>query len=278
MARLAKNLARVFAVADDDGPDERLVAAMRSTVRCRAACGSKYRRADVPKQGCVRAVLVLAGLRHAEHREGGAASCSARAARLRRALSAALPREPGVTQAIPPARHSGAPHGFIRASLRCVGFFFFLLLFVLVLSIDLSPRRQEVPVAVPLKGSVPSGARGARAARIPGSQKAGGAEGEKRVGAVLLVPSALHGVLAVKGCAQRLGAALAALGAVFEPGLVRPSDLARYPHPRRNVLLPMQDTPHIDVWPVLDVEDQVWIARQRPEPQLRQIQFVRVPW
>lgn len=47
-------------------------------------------------------------------------------------------------------------------------------------------------------------------------------------------------------------------------------------HPRRDVALPMQHTPDIDVVGVLDVEDQIGIPRQRPGAKFRQVQLVGV--
>ena len=40
----------------------------------------------------------------------------------------------------------------------------------------------------------------------------------------------------------------------------------------------MQHAPDIDVLRKLDVEDEIGIPGQRPRPQSRQIELVRVPW
>lgn len=47
-------------------------------------------------------------------------------------------------------------------------------------------------------------------------------------------------------------------------------------HPRRNIALTMQDAPHVDVVVHLDVEDEVRVARQRPETQAGQVQLMRI--
>ena len=47
-------------------------------------------------------------------------------------------------------------------------------------------------------------------------------------------------------------------------------------HPRRDVALAMQHAPDVDAIGALDVEDQVWIARQRPEEQTGKVQVVRL--
>jgi hypothetical protein len=45
----------------------------------------------------------------------------------------------------------------------------------------------------------------------------------------------------------------------------------RFLHPRRDVPLPVQHTPDVDVIGMLDVEDEVGIPSQRPGPQARQV-------
>ena len=47
-------------------------------------------------------------------------------------------------------------------------------------------------------------------------------------------------------------------------------------HPGRAVALPVQHPPDIDVIVALDVEHQMRVARQRPEPQARKVQLVGV--
>lgn len=47
-------------------------------------------------------------------------------------------------------------------------------------------------------------------------------------------------------------------------------------HPSRDVTLPVQHTPDIDVVGVLDVEDQIGIPSQRPGAKARQVQLVGV--
>lgn len=47
-------------------------------------------------------------------------------------------------------------------------------------------------------------------------------------------------------------------------------------HPRRDVTLPVQHTPNVDVVGVLDIEDQIGIPSQRPGAKARQVQLVGV--
>lgn len=47
-------------------------------------------------------------------------------------------------------------------------------------------------------------------------------------------------------------------------------------HPRRNVALNVQHAPDVDVVAARDVEDQVWMVRERPGPQTGEIQLMRV--
>lgn len=47
-------------------------------------------------------------------------------------------------------------------------------------------------------------------------------------------------------------------------------------HPSRNVPLPVQHTPDINMVVVFEVEDQMGKARQRPGPQARQVQLMGV--
>ena len=47
-------------------------------------------------------------------------------------------------------------------------------------------------------------------------------------------------------------------------------------HPRRDVALAMQHAPDVDVIATLDVEDEMRIARQRPESQIGKVQLVGI--
>ena len=55
------------------------------------------------------------------------------------------------------------------------------------------------------------------------------------------------------------------------------SGLVRLMHPRRNVPLAVQHTPHVDVVVSLDVENEVRVARQGPEAQAWEVQLVGIP-
>ena len=56
----------------------------------------------------------------------------------------------------------------------------------------------------------------------------------------------------------------------------RPSHAVGFQHPRRNIPLAVQYAPDIDVVLVLDVENEVRIARQRPGAQAGKIEFMGV--
>lgn len=55
-----------------------------------------------------------------------------------------------------------------------------------------------------------------------------------------------------------------------------PSHRARLLHPRRDIPLPVQHTPNIDVVRVFDVEHKVRVARQRPCAQAWQVEFMGI--
>lgn len=50
----------------------------------------------------------------------------------------------------------------------------------------------------------------------------------------------------------------------------------RLPHPRRNVPFPLKKSPNIDVIVTFYVEDQIWIAPERPGSQTRQFQLAGI--
>ena len=54
------------------------------------------------------------------------------------------------------------------------------------------------------------------------------------------------------------------------------SRAAGFLHPGRDVTLPVQHTPDVDVVGVLDIEDQIGIPSQRPGTKARQVQLVGV--
>lgn len=54
------------------------------------------------------------------------------------------------------------------------------------------------------------------------------------------------------------------------------SRVAGFLHPGRNVALPVQHTPDVDVVGALDVEDQIGIPGQRPRAQAWKVQLVGV--
>jgi hypothetical protein len=56
----------------------------------------------------------------------------------------------------------------------------------------------------------------------------------------------------------------------------QPSRVAGFLQTSRDVTLPVQHTPDVDVVEVLDVEDQIAIPRQRPAAKVRQVQLVGV--
>ena len=49
-------------------------------------------------------------------------------------------------------------------------------------------------------------------------------------------------------------------------------------HPRRDIALRMKYTPHVDIVGTLHIKNQKRVTTQRPEPQTREIQFMRVAW
>ena len=57
--------------------------------------------------------------------------------------------------------------------------------------------------------------------------------------------------------------------------IARTSEFSRH-HPRRDIALPVENTPHGDVVIAFDVEDQVWMALHRRATQTGQMQFERV--
>jgi Glutathione S-transferase, C-terminal domain len=81
---------------------------------------------------------------------------------------------------------------------------------------------------------------------------------------------AMHRFFRVKSAVARM------LGGGLGRVAGRGSNLFRVLHPSRDVALALQHTPDIDMVRVLDVEDEIGIARQRPESQSGQIQLMGV--
>lgn len=76
-----------------------------------------------------------------------------------------------------------------------------------------------------------------------------------------LLPGAADGVTKREGTIDPVG---------------RTSRVSGHLHPSRDVTLPMQHTPDVDVVGMLNVEDQIGITLQQPGAQARQVQLVGI--